>query len=555
MEMTGAKILMECLLEQGVDLVFGYPGGTILNVYDELYRYRDRITHILTAHEQGASHAADGYARSTGRVGVCLATSGPGATNLTTGIATAYMDSSPVVFITCNVTQNLIGRDAFQEVDITGIAMPITKCTYLVRDVNTLADTVREAFAIARSGRPGPVLIDIVKNVTAEKADYEYLPREKHITSGRLANLVRRARTSSLKMPEPNQEDVNKLVDMIAVSKKPMLICGGGVVRSRSHEEFREFARRLDAPVAITLMGGGGISGRDPLATGMIGMHGSKASNMACDGCDLLIAVGCRFSDRVALKPATFARQAKIVQIDIDRAEINKNVETDHHIIGNARQVLELLNRKVPQHDHSEWKKYVFSFPTETAYDENPNRLTPKQILNTIARLCPDDSIVSTDVGQHQMWAIQHFHFDYPGWAAHLRRLRHHGLRPGGRHRRQAGQPREDGHPSPATAAFRMNSNELSTEESSTRLPSPSHLRLQQPPPGHGPPVAGADLREPLQPDHHRARPRLRQAGRGQRPQGRLGDHPGGAGAGYPEAPGRAGEGPGLCGRSQHRGN
>ena len=349
MEMTGAKILMECLLEQGVDLVFGYPGGTILNVYDELYHYRDRITHILTAHEQGASHAADGYARSTGKVGVCLATSGPGATNLTTGIATAYMDSSPVVFITCNVTQNLIGRDAFQEVDITGIAMPITKCTYLVRDVNNLADTVREAFAIARSGRPGPVLIDIVKNVTAEKAEYEPLPREEHIHSGRLANLIRRARTSSLKMPEPNQEDVNKLVEMIAQSKKPMLICGGGVVRSRSHEEFREFARRIDAPVAITLMGAGGIAGRDPLATGMIGMHGSKASNMACDGCDLLIAVGCRFSDRVALKPATFARQAKIVHIDIDRAEINKNVETDHHIIGNAKQVLALLNQKVPQ--------------------------------------------------------------------------------------------------------------------------------------------------------------------------------------------------------------
>ncbi len=411
MEMTGAKILMECLLEQGVDTVFGYPGGTILNVYDELYRYRDRITHILTAHEQGASHAADGYARSTGKVGVCLATSGPGATNLTTGIATAYMDSSPVVFITCNVTQNLIGRDAFQEVDITGVAMPITKCTYLVRDVNALADIVREAFALARSGRPGPVLIDIVKNVTAEKADYEYLPREKHTSSGRLAHLIRRARTSTLKMPEPNQEDVNKLVDMIAASKKPMLICGGGVVRSRSHEEFREFARRIDAPVAITLMGAGGIAGRDPLATGMIGMHGSKASNMACDGCDLLIAVGCRFSDRVALKPATFARQAKIVHIDIDRAEINKNVETDHHIVGNAKQVLELLNRKVPQYDHSEWKKYVFSFPTETAYDD-AHHLTPKQILSTIARLCPDDTIVSTDVGQHQMWAIQHFHFD-----------------------------------------------------------------------------------------------------------------------------------------------
>ena len=466
MEMTGAKILMECLLEQGVDLVFGYPGGTILNVYDELYKYRDRITHVLTAHEQGASHAADGYARSTGKVGVCLATSGPGATNLTTGIGTAYMDSSPVVFITCNVTQNLIGRDAFQEVDITGIAMPITKSTYLVRDVNSLADIVREAFALARSGRPGPVLIDIVKNVTAEKAEYEYLPREKHTTSGRLANLVRRARTSSLKMPEPNQEDVNKLVDMIAESKKPMLICGGGVARSRSHEEFREFARKIDAPVAITLMGAGGIPGRDPLSTGMIGMHGSKASNMACDGCDLLIAVGCRFSDRVALKPATFARQAKIVQIDIDRAEINKNVETDHHIIGNAKQVLELLNRKVPQYDHSEWKKYVFSFPTETAYDENPNHLTPKQILNTIARMCPDDSIVATDVGQHQMWAIQHFKFDYPGQLLTSGGFGAMGFGYGAAIGAQMALGRDqrvvmftgDG-------SFRMNCNELSTEE------------------------------------------------------------------------------------------
>ena len=465
MEMTGAKILMECLLEQGVDLVFGYPGGTILNVYDELYHYRDRITHILTAHEQGASHAADGYARSTGKVGVCLATSGPGATNLTTGIATAYMDSSPVVFITCNVTQNLIGRDAFQEVDITGIAMPITKCTYLVRDVNNLADTVREAFAIARSGRPGPVLIDIVKNVTAEKAEYEPLPREEHIHSGRLANLIRRARTSSLKMPEPNQEDVNKLVEMIAQSKKPMLICGGGVVRSRSHEEFREFARRIDAPMAITLMGAGGIAGRDPLATGMIGMHGSKASNMACDGCDLLIAVGCRFSDRVALKPATFARQAKIVHIDIDRAEINKNVETDHHIIGNAKQVLALLNQKVPQYDHSEWKEYVFSFPTETAYDENPNHLTPKQILHTIARLCPDDTIVSTDVGQHQMWAIQHFHFDYPGQLLTSGGFGTMGFGLGAAIGAKLGNPDKTVIHIAGDGCFRMNSNELSTEE------------------------------------------------------------------------------------------
>ena len=446
MEMTGAKILMECLLEQGVDLVFGYPGGTILNVYDELYRYKDRITHILTAHEQGASHAADGYARSTGKVGVCLATYGPGATNLTTGIATAYMDSSPVVFITCNVTQNLIGRDAFQEVDITGIAMPITKCTYLVRDVNTLADIVREAFAIARSGRPGPVLIDIVKNVTAEKADYEYLPREKHTSSGRLAKLVQRARTSSLKMPEPNQEDVNKLVD------------------SRSHKEFQEFARRLDAPVAITLMGAGGIPGRDPLSTGMIGMHGSKASNMACDGCDLLIAVGCRFSDRVALKPATFARQAKIVQIDIDRAEINKNVETDHHIIGNAKQVLELLNRKVPQYDHSEWKQYVFSFPTETAYEEDAAHLTPKQILNTIARLCPDDSIVATDVGQHQMWAIQHLHFDYPGQLLTSGGFGTMGFGLGAAIGAKQGNPDKTVIHITGDGCFRMNGNELATE-------------------------------------------------------------------------------------------
>lgn len=465
MEMTGAKILMECLLEQGVDTVFGYPGGTILNVYDELYRYREQITHILTAHEQGASHAADGYARSTGRVGVCLATSGPGATNLTTGIATAYMDSSPVVFITCNVSQNLIGRDAFQEVDITGIAMPITKATYLVRDVNAMADTVREAFALARSGRPGPVLIDIVKNVTAEKADYETLPREQHTSSGRLAALVRRASTSSLKMPEPDQDDVNKLVEMIAEAKKPMLICGGGVVRSRAHEEFRAFARRVDAPVAITLMGGGGIEGRDPLATGMIGMHGSRASNMACDGCDLLIAVGCRFSDRVALKPATFARNAKIVQIDIDRAEINKNIETDHHIIGNAKQVLDLLNAKIPQYEHKEWKEYVFSFPTETAYEENSMTLTPKQILDTIARICPQDTIVATDVGQHQMWAIQHFHFDYPGQLLTSGGFGAMGFGLGAAIGAKMGNPEKTVIHVTGDGSFRMNCNELSTEE------------------------------------------------------------------------------------------
>ena len=465
MEMTGAKILMECLLEQGVDTVFGYPGGTILNVYDALYHYQDRIQHILVSHEQGASHAADGYARSTGKVGVCFATSGPGATNLVPGVATAYMDSSPVVFITCNVSQNLIGKDAFQEVDITGIAMPITKCTYLVRDPADIADTVREAFALARSGRPGPVLIDIVKNATAEKAEYEYLPREKHTSTGRLAGLIRRARTSSLKMPEPNQDDVNILVDMIAQSKKPMLICGGGVVRGRAHREFREFAHRIDAPVAITLMGGGGISGTDELATGMIGMHGSKASNMACDGCDLLIAVGCRFSDRVALKPATFARQAKIVHIDIDRAEIDKNVQTDHHIIGNAKQVLELLNRKVPQYNHSEWKKYVFSFPTETEYDENEYVLTPKQILSTISRLSPEDTIVATDGGQHQMGAIQRFHFDLPGQLLPSGGFGAMGFGLGAAIGAKVGNPDKHVIHITGDGSFRMNCNELATEE------------------------------------------------------------------------------------------
>ena len=356
MQMTGAKILMECLLEQGVDTIFGYPGGTILNVYDELYNYGDKVKHILTAHEQGASHAADGYARSTGKVGVCFATSGPGSTNLVTGIATAYMDSSPVVFITCNVSENLIGKDSFQEVDITGISMPITKCNYIVRNVNQLADIVREAFAIARGGRPGPVLIDIVKNVTAETAEYTPLNREEHAGQGRLGALVKRA-SHDLKMPEPDLEDVDILADMIRKSEKPLLICGGGVVRGRADREFNVFAERIDSPVAITVMGAGGFRGRNPLTTGMIGMHGSQASNMAVDACDLLIAVGCRFSDRVALDPKTFASQAKIVQIDIDRSEINKNVETNHHIIGDAKRVLQLLLERLDQQHHEEWKR------------------------------------------------------------------------------------------------------------------------------------------------------------------------------------------------------
>ncbi len=415
MKMRCARILMECLLEQGVDTVFGYPGGTILNVYDELELggYANRIRHILTAHEQGAAHAADGYARSTGKVGVCFATSGPGATNLTTGIATAYMDSSPVVFITCNVSENLIGKDSFQEVDITGISMPITKCNYLVRDPDTLADIVREAFAIARSGRPGPVLIDILKNVTAAEADYEPLPLDQHPQHGRLGAMLRRA-SHDLKIPEPDHGDIQTLLAMIETARRPLVLVGGGVVRSRGAvPEFRTFMERLNAPVTSTIMGGGACPGNHPLFTGMIGMHGSHATNHAVSQCDLLIAIGCRFSDRVATDTATFAKDAKIVHIDIDRSEVDKNVTTNHHIIGDARRVLELLNEALPAHDYPDWKKWVFSFPEEPLKQDGT--LQPHEILETISALTQGEAIIATDVGQHQMWSAQYYHFSRPG--------------------------------------------------------------------------------------------------------------------------------------------
>lgn len=414
MKIRGAKIVLECLLEQGVDTVFGYPGGTILNIYDELELggYNKKIRHILTAHEQGASHAADGYARSTGKVGVCFATSGPGATNLTTGIATAYYDSSPVVFITCNVAENLIGKDSFQEVDITGISMPITKANYLVRDVNQLADVVREAFAIARSGRPGPVLIDIAKNATAAEAEFTPLPRHEHASQGRLGAMLRRA-SHDLKTPEPDAGDIQTLLDMIEQSERPLVLVGGGVIRSKNAvPEFRKFMETLDAPVTSTIMGGGACPGNHPLFTGMIGMHGSHASNMASAECDLLIAIGCRFSDRVATDPDSFAANAKIVHIDIDRAEIDKNVKTDHHIIGDARRVLEMLNEQLPKHDYSAWKEQVFS-RKEVALTSG-TVLQPHEVLETIQKVA-SEAIIATDVGQHQMWSAQYYHFSRPG--------------------------------------------------------------------------------------------------------------------------------------------
>ena len=420
MKISASQVVMECLLEQGVDTVFGYPGGTILNIYDELelHGYGKKIRHILTANEQGASHAADGYARSTGKVGVCFATSGPGATNLVTGIATAYMDSSPVVFITVNVGESLIGKDTFQEVDITGITLPITKCNYLVKDATKLADIIREAFAIARSGRPGPVLIDILKNVTSEEVDFTPLPLSEHHRHGRLAALLARNSDGlNMKIPEPDHGDVDKLVSMLDEAKKPLILVGGGVIRSKGAvPEFRDFIKQVGAPVATTVMGGGACPGDSDIITGMIGMHGSHASNYASSACDLLIAVGCRFSDRVTCDTSTFAKNAKVVHIDIDRAEIDKNIVTDHHIIGDARRVLELLNERIylKDYDFSAWREEVLSIK-EPPLVHNPEKLLPHEILHTISDLTRGEAIIATDVGQHQMWSCQYFHFKRPG--------------------------------------------------------------------------------------------------------------------------------------------
>ena len=463
MNIPATQAIMECLLEQEVDTVFGYPGGTILNLYDELYRYRGKIRHVLTAHEQGAAHAADGYARSTGKVGVCFATSGPGATNLTTGIATAYLDSSPVVFITCNVGENLLGKDSFQEVDSTGIAMPITKAAFLVREAAQIPDVMRQAFAVAANGRPGPVLIDFLKNVTAsdQMVDYTFIPWRENRRSGSIQDLNDSLRPGK---PEPDRQDIRQLLDMIDQAQRPLLICGGGVVRGRAHREFREFAEKLDAPVAITLMGGGGFPGGHPLTTGMIGMHGSQASNVAANECDLLIAVGCRFSDRVALDPATFAAQAKIVQIDIDRAEIDKNVITDHHIIGSARRVLALLDQELPTYSHPEWKARILPLRAPSAAGDNP-RLTPQQVLETIRQGMPQDTIVATDVGQHQMWSAKYLRFSYPGQLLTSGGFGTMGFGLGAAIGAQMGNPGKRVIHITGDGCFRMNCHELCTVE------------------------------------------------------------------------------------------
>ena len=464
MKMKAAQVVCECLLEQGVDTVFGYPGGTILNIYDALYGYEGKIRHILTAHEQGASHAADGYARSTGKVGVCFATSGPGATNLTTGIATAYYDSSPVVFLTVNVPEPLIGKDTFQEVDITGITMPITKANFLVRDADALADTLRTAFAIARSGRPGPVLIDILKNVTAADVDYEFLPLSEHANHGRLKEMLDIASHDLVSRErEPDHGDVDKLLEMIEQAQRPVVLCGGGVIRSEGAvPEFRKFFETLNAPVISTMMGGGACPGNHPLFAGMVGMHGTHAANVAVSRCDLLIAIGCRFSDRVALSPKHFAEHAKIVHIDIDRAEIDKNVVTDHHIIGDARRVLEMLNAKLAPHDYPEWKEYVFS-NTEVPLKSVPGKLLPADILNSISKLTDDDAIIATDVGQHQMWVAQYFHFNRPGQLITSGGFGTMGFGLGAAMGAKIGNPDKVVVHATGDGSFRMNCNELAT--------------------------------------------------------------------------------------------
>ena len=466
-KLNGSEILIQCLKEQGTDTIFGYPGGAILNVYDALYAHPE-IRHILTAHEQGASHAADAYARSTGRVGVCFATSGPGATNLTTGIATAYMDSSPVVFITCNVNNDLIGRDSFQEVDMAGVSLPVTKCSYIVSKVENLADTVREAFVIAKSGRPGPVLIDIQKNATAAECEYSPMtPEEFYEHPDKRIARLKATHHPSISYPEIDIKDVERLAEMIEHSRKPLLICGGGVIRSGASEEFRALAHKIDSPVAVTVMGSGALNGRDPLCSGMIGMHGSQASNMACDACDFLLAVGCRFSDRVTLNPAGFAKNARIAHIDIDPSEIDKNIKTDLHIVGDAKEILKLLVEKIKYNrSNDEWKNYVFSFRRETVYDDpGDGKLTPAEVLTAAAEILPQDTMVTTDVGQHQMWAIQHFKFDYPRQLTTSGGFGTMGFGLGAAIGVQAGNPEKTVLHVTGDGSFRMNCNELATEQ------------------------------------------------------------------------------------------
>ena len=447
MELTGAQIVIECLAEQKVDTVFGYPGGAILNVYDELYKNKDRIRHILTSHEQGASHAADGYARSTGKVGVCMATSGPGATNLVTGIATAYMDSVPVVAITCNVTVPLLGKDSFQEVDIAGITMPVTKHNFIVKDVTKLAATIRRAFKIAKSGRPGPVLIDITKDVTAAKTDYEYEEPEE---------IPRKA-------DQIKDSDIDTAVEMIEKSQKPYIFVGGGAVISRAADEVRRFADLIDAPVCDSLMGKGAYPGTGDRYTGMLGMHGTKASNLGVSSCDLLIAVGTRFSDRVLGNPKTFASNAKVLQIDVDPAEINKNIIVDAEIIGDVKEVLKRLIPKLRLMDHHHWMEHMKDLCQKYPLTIPEHGLTGPYAVNRIYEATDGDAIITTEVGQHQMWTAQYYRFNRPGQLLTSGGLGTMGYGLGASIGAAIGNPGKKVFNIAGDGCFRMNMNEIAT--------------------------------------------------------------------------------------------
>ena len=453
MKISGSQIVIECLLEQGVDTVFGYPGGAILNIYDALYKNSNRIRHILTAHEQGASHAADGYARSTGKVGVCMATSGPGATNLVTGIATAYMDSIPVVAITCNVTQAQLGKDSFQEIDITGVTMPITKHNFMVRDVNDLADTIRKAFHIAKSGRPGPVLIDIPKDVTASQAEYEPVNPE----------------TLNFDIPSkiihsPSKEQILNAIKMIDEAERPFIYAGGGVQIAGACEELKSLAEKANIPVSMSLMGKAVFPNKHPLSMGMIGMHGTYVANTACDKCDLLLAIGCRFSDRVIGDPKKFAGNAKILQIDIDPAEVNKMIEVDNALIGDIKQILAEISSKIQKKEPGKWNEQVNEWKKIVPPSYNKKQdLSPKFIFEYVNSKVKQDTIITTEVGQHQMWTAQFYDFMQPRTFLTSGGLGTMGYGTGAAIGAQFANPEKTIVHFAGDGSFRMNCNELAT--------------------------------------------------------------------------------------------
>ena len=446
MQLTGSEIVIECLKEQGVDTVFGYPGGAILNVYDELYKHSDEITHILTSHEQGAAHAADGYARATGKVGVCFATSGPGATNLVTGIATAYMDSIPIVAITCNVGVALLGKDSFQEIDIAGITLPITKHNFIVKDVNNLAETIRKAFVIAKKGRPGPVLIDIPKDVTANKAEYE----KAEIPEVKPVNAV-------------CEETIDRAVRMIQESEKPYIFVGGGAVLSGASEELKVFVEKVNAPVTDSLMGKGAFPGTAPLYTGMLGMHGTKTSNYGVSECDLLIVVGARFSDRVTGNAKKFADNAKILQFDVDEAEMNKNVLITEGVVGDIKTILTLINEKLTHQSHPDWIDTIMNYKEKYPLSYHPDILTGPYVVEEIYRQTKGEAVIVTEVGQHQMWAAQYYKYTKPRTFLTSGGLGTMGYGLGASLGAKTGMPDKTVVNIAGDGCFRMNMNEIAT--------------------------------------------------------------------------------------------